>query len=53
MKGGVYKEFMKNRFYIVKSYVPHFVTVKSILIAKECKYKNTYANTNGYCHEIN
>ena len=28
MKGGVYKEFMKNRFYIVKSYVPHFVKFK-------------------------
>ena len=55
--GGVIKEFYEKHLFNSKLssqvILPHFVTVKFILIAKECKYKNTYANTNGYCHEIN
>ena len=56
MKGGVYKEFYEKHLFNSKLssqvILPHFVTVKSILIAKERKYKNPYTNTNRYCHKI-
>ena len=55
--GGVIKEFYEKHLFNSKLssqvILPHFVTVKFILIAKERKYKNPYTNTNRYCHKIN
>ncbi len=54
--GGVYKEFYEKHLFNSKLssqvILPHFVTVKFILIAKERKYKNPYTNTYCYSHEI-
>ena len=56
MKGGVYKEFYEKHLFNSKLtsqvILPHFVTVKFILIAKERKYKNAYTNANSNCHKI-
>ena len=55
--GGVIKEIYEKHLFNSKLssqvILPHFVTVKSILIAKERKYKNSDTNTNRYSHEIN
>ena len=54
--GGVYKEFYEKHLFNSKLssqvILPHFVTVKFILIAKERKYKNSDTNTNSNSHKI-